>query len=154
VWHIHDTEYSRHHRAIDGQDLRLIEAAKYGDVRKVRALISEGVDVNDADARGVTALIAASRAGNLPAVQLLLHAGADASAKLGYRVIKVDHAGEHGAVNIYAGQLMMAGLTARGISLLSLLSSSRTRSGMLVPEGYDLRCSRRWYQLRLKPSSG
>jgi ubiquinone biosynthesis monooxygenase Coq7 len=28
------------------------------------------------------------------------------------RVLKVDHAGEHGAVNIYAGQLLLARLTA------------------------------------------
>jgi 3-demethoxyubiquinol 3-hydroxylase len=29
------------------------------------------------------------------------------------RIIKVNHAGEHGAVNIYAGQILMARLTAR-----------------------------------------
>jgi 3-demethoxyubiquinol 3-hydroxylase len=32
---------------------------------------------------------------------------------LGDRIIKVDHAGEHGAVNIYSGQIFMARLTAR-----------------------------------------
>ena len=32
--------------------------------------------------------------------------------KLGSRIIKVNHAGEHGAVNIYAGQIFMARLTA------------------------------------------
>lgn len=32
--------------------------------------------------------------------------------ELGNRIIKVDHAGEHGAVNIYAGQIFMARLTA------------------------------------------
>ena len=31
---------------------------------------------------------------------------------LGSRIIKVDHAGEHGAVNIYTGQLLTARLTA------------------------------------------
>src|SRR5262245_22493906 len=35
------------------------------------------------------------------------------STDLGGRIIKVDHAGEHGAVNIYTGQLFMARLTAR-----------------------------------------
>ncbi|MFC3941196.1 demethoxyubiquinone hydroxylase family protein [Pseudomonas gingeri NCPPB 3146 = LMG 5327] len=30
-------------------------------------------------------------------------------------MIKVDHAGEHGAVNIYAGQILMAHLTARSM---------------------------------------
>jgi 3-demethoxyubiquinol 3-hydroxylase len=32
---------------------------------------------------------------------------------LGGRMIKVDHAGEHGAVNIYAGQIIAARFTAR-----------------------------------------
>jgi ankyrin repeat protein len=70
----------------EGQDTRLIEAAKYGDVRKIRALLAEGVDVNDADAAGATALIMASSAGHLEAVEVLLGAGADAAAKnrMGY----------------------------------------------------------------------
>ena len=56
----------------DGQDTRLIEAAKYGDVRKVRALIKEALDVNDADAASLTPLIMASSAGNLKVVEVLL----------------------------------------------------------------------------------
>jgi 3-demethoxyubiquinol 3-hydroxylase len=32
---------------------------------------------------------------------------------LGNRILKVNHAGEHGAVNIYAGQIFFAHLTAR-----------------------------------------
>lgn len=32
---------------------------------------------------------------------------------LGNRILKVDHAGEHGAVNIYRGQILMARFTAR-----------------------------------------
>jgi 3-demethoxyubiquinol 3-hydroxylase len=39
---------------------------------------------------------------------------------LGERILKVNHAGEHGAVNIYAGQLFVARFTAR--SLLSELA--------------------------------
>ena len=34
---------------------------------------------------------------------------------LAERVLKVNHAGEHGAVNIYAGQRLVARLTARGM---------------------------------------
>jgi len=34
---------------------------------------------------------------------------------LGSRIIKVNHAGEHGAIYIYAGQILMARLTARSI---------------------------------------
>jgi ankyrin repeat protein len=70
----------------EGQDTRLIEAAKYGEVRRIQALIAEGVDVNDADAAGETALIMASSAGQMDAVEVLLNAGADTSAKnrMGY----------------------------------------------------------------------
>ncbi|MCL7713774.1 demethoxyubiquinone hydroxylase family protein [Stenotrophomonas mori] len=38
-----------------------------------------------------------------------------ATCGLGDRILKVDHAGEHGAVNIYSGQLFMARLTAPGM---------------------------------------
>src|SRR5262245_42406063 len=43
---------------------------------------------------------------------------------LGGRIIKVDHAGEHGAVNIYTGQLVTARLTAR--HLLAELAEFRS----------------------------
>jgi ubiquinone biosynthesis monooxygenase Coq7 len=35
--------------------------------------------------------------------------------ELGSRIIKVNHAGEHGAVNIYAGQILAARITARAM---------------------------------------
>ncbi|RXR06660.1 demethoxyubiquinone hydroxylase family protein [Pseudoxanthomonas composti] len=37
----------------------------------------------------------------------------EATKDLGDRILKVDHAGEHGAVNIYRGQILIARLTAR-----------------------------------------
>jgi 3-demethoxyubiquinol 3-hydroxylase len=43
---------------------------------------------------------------------------------LGSRIIKVDHAGEHGAVSIYTGQIFMARLTAR--HLVAELSEFRS----------------------------
>ena len=58
------------------QDLRLLDAARLGDPHRVKILIDEGLDVNDKDANGVTALIVASSAGNLEAVRELLRAGA------------------------------------------------------------------------------
>lgn len=70
----------------DGQDLRLIEAARLGDSSQMRRLLDEGADPDEADANGLTALIMASSAGQLEAVKLLLKAGADAARKddLGY----------------------------------------------------------------------
>jgi len=38
-----------------------------------------------------------------------------ANSDLGDRILKIDHAGEHGAVNIYSGQIFMARLTAPGM---------------------------------------
>lgn len=43
---------------------------------------------------------------------------------LGDRILKVNHAGEHGAVNIYGGQIFMARLTAPG--MLSELEEFRS----------------------------
>lgn len=63
------------------QDLRLINSAKHGDINAVRKLIIEGVDLNDADAKGDTALIYASMAGHLTIVLELLEAGADPKIK-------------------------------------------------------------------------
>ncbi|MFC3816459.1 demethoxyubiquinone hydroxylase family protein [Lysobacter sp. GCM10012299] len=47
---------------------------------------------------------------------------------LGDRIIKVNHAGEHGAISIYTGQIMMARLTAPGlVSELIEFRSHETR---------------------------
>jgi len=59
-----------------GQDLRLIEVVRRGDVNRVTDLIALGTDVNEVDSDGVTALIMASMAGNLAVVEALLEAGA------------------------------------------------------------------------------
>jgi len=44
--------------------------------------------------------------------------------ELGDRIIKVNHAGEHGAISIYSGQIFMARITAR--SILSQLAEFRS----------------------------
>jgi ubiquinone biosynthesis monooxygenase Coq7 len=43
-----------------------------------------------------------------------MHANLKLHETLGDRIIKVNHAGEHGAVNIYRGQLLLARFTAAG----------------------------------------
>jgi len=42
------------------------------------------------------------------------HASLNPNENLGDRILKVNHAGEHGAVNIYRGQLLLARFTAPG----------------------------------------
>ncbi|MDJ0708824.1 MAG: ankyrin repeat domain-containing protein [Woeseiaceae bacterium] len=63
------------------QDVRLIEAALYGKVEKVRQLIAEGVEVDSIDANGHTALIFAAMAGKADVVRELLKNGADSTIK-------------------------------------------------------------------------
>ena len=59
----------------------LIEAAKEGNVSKVKDLLSSGSDVNDVDKEGWTPLIAASWSGRLDVVRLLIEKGADVNAR-------------------------------------------------------------------------
>ncbi len=66
---------------LDGQDLRLIEAARSGDSHLIRRLLDEGAEPDEADANGLTALIMASSVGELEAVNILLSAGADTGKK-------------------------------------------------------------------------
>ncbi len=67
-----------------------MEAARSGDVRKVKDLLRENVDPNDADAAGITPLIFAAMVGSVGVVGLLLDAGADKSRmdSLGYDAYK------------------------------------------------------------------
>ncbi|SRR5579885_2409340 len=48
-------------------------------------------------------------------MSLVLTAGSHAPQTLGDRIIKVNHAGEHGAFCIYSGQMLAARLTARSM---------------------------------------
>jgi ankyrin repeat protein len=72
-------------RAASG-DLRLIEAVKKTDVKTVRALIAQRVDVNAAEVDGSTSLHWAARRDSLEIVDLLIAAGANAQAVTRYNV--------------------------------------------------------------------
>jgi ankyrin repeat protein len=61
-------------------DFRLIEASKRGDIKAVRALLSQHVPVNAAAADGSTALHEAARFDRLEIADLLLNSGADVKA--------------------------------------------------------------------------
>jgi ankyrin repeat protein len=53
-----------------------LDAADHGDLDKLRTGLASGLGVDDVGAQGWTALLTATRAGQLAAVQLLLDAGA------------------------------------------------------------------------------
>ena len=59
----------------------LIEAAYEGNTVQVQSLIEEGVDINEKDTSGRTALMIAANRGHTYVVQLLLERGADAKAR-------------------------------------------------------------------------
>lgn len=59
----------------------IIAAANRGDLSRVRVFVSQGADVNNKDAAGVTALHYAARNGHLEVAQFLLEKGADANVK-------------------------------------------------------------------------
>ena len=59
------------------EDGRLIDAAKQGDARTIRALIADGVDVDARHPDGSTALLWAAYRSDVATVRILLAAGAD-----------------------------------------------------------------------------
>ena len=58
----------------------LIKACLNGQAREVRRLLSGGADVNDADERGRTPLMAASEYGHVEVVDIVLAAQANVNA--------------------------------------------------------------------------
>ena len=63
-------------QAISDLDQKLIDAAKDGDIAKVKEPIKAGVDVNAKSNGGWTALMHAAEEGNTEIVKLLKSAGA------------------------------------------------------------------------------
>jgi ankyrin repeat protein len=60
-----------------GNARELLAAARSGDVKKVKALVTAGAEVNAADEAGTTPLMAASAAGQTSVLAALADAGAD-----------------------------------------------------------------------------
>ena len=63
-------------QATPEQDLQLIDAAKDGDLVKVKELIAAGADVNAKDDDGWTALMYAAEKGYTEIIEILKAAGA------------------------------------------------------------------------------
>ncbi len=79
----------------------LADAAMQGDAERVRALIAEGADVNEAQGDGMTALHWAAQRGDLEVAEMLVQAGADVAAvtRLGaYTPLHRASQNGHGAV--------------------------------------------------------
>lgn len=64
-----------------GRDAQLIRAAEAGDAAQVRTLLAQGANPKARDARGRTALLAATQGNRVAAARLLIEAGADVNAQ-------------------------------------------------------------------------
>ena len=62
-------------------DAQLIRAAEAGDAAQIRALLAQGASVRARDARGRTALLAATQGNRIEAARHLIEAGADVNAQ-------------------------------------------------------------------------
>src|SRR6266498_215309 len=74
------------------KDVRLVDAVKHRDKTAVRALLNERVDVNAADAEGMTALHWAAHWDDFETAKLLMRAGASAKAANRYGVTPLHEA--------------------------------------------------------------
>ena len=96
-------------------DLRLIDAVKKSDAKTVRSLIAQRVDVKSAEADGSTALHWEAQRDNLDIVDLLLRAGANATAANRYNVTPLSLASMNGSAAIIE-RLLNAGAGANDTS--------------------------------------
>lgn len=77
-------------------DSRLVDAAKNQDIKTVRALVAQHVDVNARSDDGSTALLWAAHLNDLDTADLLLHAGADANLANEFRMTPLSQACTNG----------------------------------------------------------
>ncbi len=89
-------------KAQSDADRQLIQAAEEGEFKKVFSLISQKPkpNLNFRQSDGLTALMAASAAGNLQIVDTLLKAGASADTRGPNGEQAIHHAAEHGHLHV------------------------------------------------------
>jgi len=101
--------------AASGADLRLIDAAKHGDVKAVRTLLAQHVPLNSAEPDGSTALHEAVRSDNPEIADELIAAGADVKAATRYNITPLSLACANGNATMIE-HLLKAGADANATS--------------------------------------
>ena len=96
-------------------DLRLVDAVKRSDAKRVRSLLAQHVPLNAAEADGSTALHWAAQRDNLEITNLLIAAGADAKAATRFKITPLFLAAKNGNAAIM-DSLLKAGADPNGIS--------------------------------------
>ncbi|WP_336942361.1 ankyrin repeat domain-containing protein [Acinetobacter modestus] len=92
----------------DGEELHLPELvywASLGDVEQVEQLLAEGIDPNQTDEEGYSALQAAAENDHLAVVKLLVGKGADVAYKSEYSALQLAEMAEHTEVVEYLRSL-------------------------------------------------
>jgi protein arginine N-methyltransferase 2 len=102
----------------------LCEAAKNGDVDKVKSLINSGIDVTYFDSNGLTPLMHAAKHGHAAIVKDLLEAGAPWNALSPSNISAGDFAMEAGHQDAFE-TLLNAGTIKKFILASSLINSNR-----------------------------
>ncbi|WP_332605086.1 ankyrin repeat domain-containing protein [Acinetobacter sp. ESBL14] len=88
----------------DDEELHLPELvywASLGDVEQVEQLLAEGIDPNQTDDEGYSALQAAAENDHLAVVKLLVSKGADVTYKSEYSALQLAEMAEHSEVVAY-----------------------------------------------------
>ena len=129
---------------------RVVDVAKTADIQTLRRLIDERTDVNDPDVDGTTALHWAVHRDDMNAVDLLLGAGASASAANRYGVTPLTLACINGNAPI-VDHLLKAGAdpnTKSADGETALMTASRTGATeivkLLVAHGADVNAKETW----------
>ena len=121
--------------AAGADDLRLIEAVRGRNAQAVRRLVAQQAPVNARQPDGATALHWAVHWNDLPIVELLLRAGADAAAANDYGVTPLSLAATNGSPAV-ARRLLESGADPRAASPVTgetvLMTAARTGVAAVV----------------------
>ncbi len=117
-----------------GADVRLVDAAAEQDAQAVRALLNEGIDVNEPRADGTTALLWAAHWDDREMAELLLDAGAQVNAADDHGEVPLMRACENASLAMVKA-LVAAGAdvnAAKASGLTSLMIAAGTGSVQVV----------------------
>jgi ankyrin repeat protein len=92
-------------------DSRLVDAARNHDLKTIRVLLGQHVDVNTRSGDGSTALLWAAHQNDLDTAELLLAAGADANAANDFRMTPLSQACTNGS-DMFVRLLLKSGANA------------------------------------------
>ena len=128
----------------------VIDAVKSGDAKAVRTLLQKKVDVNAAEADGMTALHWASRNNDLASAHVLLRAGANVKAATRYGVTPLTLAAQNGSAPML-DLLLKAGADANAAlpeGETALMTAARTGDAaavkVLAAHGADVNAREHW----------